>query len=143
MNTHKFIRHCFVLMVTIISYGALKAQTISGVVNDATGKPAIFSSLALYNAKDTTLVKGAATDEQGKFELTNMTSGKYFITASFVGFNNVNSKVFEYDGKNLSVEPIALKKSENNLKEVTVTSTKPLIEVKADKLIVNVEGSIN
>jgi len=99
--------------------------------------------LALYNAKDTTLVKGAATDEQGKFELTNMTSGKYFITASFVGFNNVNSKVFEYDGKNLSVEPIALKKSENNLKEVTVTSTKPLIEVKADKLIVNVEGSIN
>lgn len=143
MNTHKFIRHCFVLMVTIISYGALKAQTISGVVNDATGKPAIFASLALYNAKDTTLVKGAATDEQGKFELTNMTSGKYFITASFVGFNNVNSKVFEYDGKNLSVEPIALKKSENNLKEVTVTSTKPLIEVKADKLIVNVEGSIN
>lgn len=143
MNTHKFIRHCFALMVTIISYGALKAQTISGVVNDATGKPAIFASVALYNAKDTTLVKGAATDEQGKFELTNMTSGKYFITASFVGFNNVNSKVFEYDGKNLSVQPIALKKSENNLKEVTVTSTKPLIEVKADKLIVNVEGSIN
>ncbi len=143
MNAHKFIRNCFAMILLPTFLSVMKAQTISGIVNDATGKPAIFASVALYNAKDSTLVKGAPTDDQGKFDIANTNSGKYFITASFVGFNNANSKTFEYDGKNYIVETIALKKAENNLKEVTVTSTKPLIEVKADKLIVNVEGSIN
>lgn len=143
MNSQKFIWHCIALMLLTTTFLSLKAQTISGIVNEATNKPAIFASVALYNAKDTTLVKGAATDDAGKFEFTNTTSGKYFITASFVGFVNTNSKVFDFDGKNYSVELLTLKKAENNLKEVTVTSTKPLIEVKADKLIVNVEGSIN
>ncbi len=143
MKSPKFIRHCYVLIVLIASVLSAKAQTISGKINDPEGKPAIFASVALYTAKDSSLSKAAATDEQGIFEFPNTSSGKYFITASFVGFNNINSKVFDFDGKNYSAEPLTLKKAESNLKEVTVTSTKPLIEVKADKLIVNVEGSIN
>src|SRR4029078_12247028 len=43
----------------------------------------------------------------------------------------------------VSVPALQLSKGSGNLKEVVVTTRKPAIEVRADKTILNVEGSIN
>ncbi len=139
MNPTKLIRLYFLLFAPVI----IQAQSITGLVNDPSGKGASFASVGLYLAKDSSLVKGAATDGDGKYAIEGMTAGRYFLTASMVGFAKADSKAFDYSGSAWTAEPIALKKAENTLNGVTVTTTKPLIEVKADKMIVNVEGSIN
>ncbi len=139
MNPTKLIRLFILLFAPVL----LKAQSITGVINDPSGKGASFASVGLYLAKDSSLVKAAATDGDGKYEIEGIAAGRYFLTASMVGFGKGDSKAFDYNGGALTAEPIALKKAENTLNGITVTTTKPLIEVKADKMIVNVEGSIN
>lgn len=129
----------FLITITI----DLSAQSISGIVVDDKGEKGEFLSVVLLNAKDSTLVKGAITDVQGKYEMKGVPGGSYFISVTGIGFNKTTSPIFEYKLDNHVVEVISMKSSDTNLKGVTVTATKPMIEVQADKLIVNVEGSIN
>ena len=121
----------------------LSAQSISGIVKDKAGEKMEFITVLLLNVKDSSLVKGAITDVEGKFDIKNMPSGRYFLSASGTGFAKTNTQTFDYKGDNYTLEPIVLKQSDTELAAVTVTSSKPLIEIQADKLVVNVEGSIN
>ena len=73
-----------------------------------------------------------------------MQAGKYFLNVSYVGHASKNSASFEYSGTgDMSAPEFTLPKVSGNLKEVTVVSRKPVIEVRADKTILNVEGSVN
>lgn len=136
------MKKLFTLFLIIISID-LSAQSISGIVVDDKGEKGEFLSVLLLKAKDSTLAKGAVTDLQGKYEMTGMPAGTYFISVTGIGFAKTTSPVFEFKLGNHVVETITMKSSDTNLKGVTVTATKPMIEVQADKLIVNVEGSIN
>ncbi len=121
----------------------LSAQSISGVVKDNAGEKMEFITVLLLNVKDSSLVKGAITDVEGKYQLMPIALGRYFVSASGIGFAKTNTQPFDFKGDTYSIEPIVLKKSTTELDAVMVTSTKPLIEIQADKLVVNVEGSIN
>lgn len=130
------------LSLIIISFD-LSAQSISGFVKDNKEEKLEFLTVLLLNAKDSSLVKGAITDAQGKYELKSIAIGRYFISVSGIGFAKNISQTFDYKLDDYVVAPIVLKNADTDLKTVTVTATKPMIEVQADKLIVNVEGSIN
>ncbi|MBL7817685.1 MAG: TonB-dependent receptor [Saprospiraceae bacterium] len=137
----KKLKFYFLLPLSMALSVSLFSQTISGTVNDPAGKPQEFATVMLMRAKDTALVKGAISDENGRFELEKIAAGRYFTRVSMVGFKNYNSKPFDYDGTNLTLENIPLSKLDNELKEVTITAQKPLIEVQADKLVLNVDAS--
>ena len=138
----KYFNHLTVLLTVCLLTGfQLKAQKITGIVNDATDKPQEFATVMLMKAKDSTLVKGAATDEKGQFEIEDVANGQYFINVSIVGFKNYASKTFDVNGSDLSLDPIKLQTLDQELKEVTVVARKPMIEVKADRTVFNVEGS--
>ncbi|MCX6210828.1 MAG: TonB-dependent receptor, partial [Bacteroidetes bacterium] len=70
-------------------------------------------------------------------------NGKYFVTVVSIGFKKAGSTIFEINSSAVTVPSITLKKASKELGEVTVSSKKPMIEVKADKTIFNVEASIN
>jgi iron complex outermembrane recepter protein len=129
---------CFLLFfVTILS-----AQKISGTVADASGKPQEFASVMLMSAKDSTLTKGAITDADGKFDIENAAEGRYFLNVSVVGFKPFLSKLFDFDGKtDVLTDKIGLKVLDTELGQVTVVSRKPVVEVKADRIVFNVEAS--
>ncbi|MBL7818821.1 MAG: outer membrane beta-barrel protein [Saprospiraceae bacterium] len=133
------IINLFLVLFTI----SLSAQSISGIVQDEASTKLEFITVTLLNVKDSSLTKGAITDVNGKYEMKNIPSGRYFISVNSIGFAKMSTKSFDFKGDNYILEPITLKKSETELNAVTVTSTKPLIEIQADKLVVNVEGSIN
>ena len=137
----KKLKHFFSFASIFMLSPSLFSQTISGVVNDPSGKPQEFATVLLMRAKDTALVKGAVTDMNGRFELDKIAAGRYFTRVSMVGLKNNNSMPFDYDGKDLTLEKIPLSKLDNELQEVTVVAQKPLIEIQADKLVFNVEAS--
>lgn len=133
----------FISLSLLLFTTPLWAQTINGLVKGSAGEKMASITVLLLNANDSSLVKGAVTNNNGQYEFLKIVQGNYFISASATGFVSTNSPIFNFKGDNYSAAPILLKKSASDLKEVVVTSIKPLIEVKADKLIFNIAGSIN
>ncbi len=128
------------LIATFAAFGAA-AQTISGVAKDAEGKP--LSGVTVSLLRDSAVVKLAATKENGGYQFTGIKEGIYKVSATYVGYATAVSAPVNHTGTDVTVADIALIKSTGNLTGVTIVAKKPLVEVKADKMIVNVEGTIN
>jgi len=120
------------------------AQQISGKINDNQKKPLPGVTIALLRVKDSAVVKFTTSDKEGGYTWQGVKAGNYFTRATFVGYKAAPGAAFEYDGQKDLVLPVremtALPKE---LQGVTVTNQKPIVEVKADKTILNVEGTIN
>lgn len=130
-------------LAAIFFSSAVSAQKISGVVKDQQGKTLDKTTVSLLRSKDSSVVKLSVTDNDGKFSF-DATAGKYMIRASHVAYDPVYSQPIEVAGAgDVSVGELSLAKKEKALQGVTVTTQKPMIEVKADKMIVNVEGTMN
>ncbi|MBD0294405.1 MAG: TonB-dependent receptor, partial [Flavisolibacter sp.] len=69
--------------------------------------------------------------------------GTYRIKATFVGHTPAVSAPFEVAQLDITVPDLQLTKAAGDLKGVTITAQKPIVEVKADKTILNVEGTVN
>jgi hypothetical protein len=120
----------------------LNAQKISGLVTQADGKAVEYATVMLYAATDSSLVKGAITNERGHYEFENINAGRYFINANLVGMGNGAAPVFDYAGGDKTLEKITLQESATEISQVTVVARRPIVEVKADKTVMNVEGNI-
>lgn len=121
-----------------------RSQQITGYVKDQQGKGLEKSTVSLLNAKDSSVIKLAATGANGRYAISAPRSGRFLVSASYVGFMPAYSQVFEVSGGGeVAVPDLSISKVSGNLKEVTVTAKKPLVEVRADKTILNVEGTIN
>lgn len=127
----------------LIFQNSVTAQKISGVVRDAEGKLMNGVSVSLINTKDSSIVKLNATNKEGFYFFENVEADRYMVMATSVGYHKVYSRPFEYGTQNIELEDLILTKAAVELAGVVVTSKKPLVEVKADKMIVNVEGTIN
>lgn len=121
-----------------------QSSSIKGTVKDASGKPLQSVSVSLLQAKDSALVKTDVTDKNGNFEISTAKEGSFLLSYSSVGFEPQYSAVFEKrSGESFNAKEVALANGTGKLKEVTIVARKPMIEVKADKTVFNVEASIN
>jgi iron complex outermembrane receptor protein len=130
----------------LLTTGAMSQSNgkITGIVTDQHKKGLASTTVSLLHVKDSGLVKAAITDGGGKFEILVSKSGSFLLSYSLVGFEKSYSAVFSVkDGQTVNVDPVALSPQVSKLQGVTVTSKKPMIEVKADKTVFNVEASIN
>jgi hypothetical protein len=133
----------FFLSVLLVAFTALQAQTVSGIVKDDQGTPLSGATVALVKAKDTAVVKLAVAGGNGAYAFRDIQQGNYRVMVSHVGHNQVLSPSFSVAESNVTAPALVVNKSAADLKGVTVTVRKPMIEVKADKTVLNVEGTIN
>lgn len=139
-----YMRKLGLLLVSFLVAAAGFAQQISGTVKDRQGKSISGSTVSLLNAKDSSLVKLATSNNEGHYSFNSIGAGKYVISVSNVGYAKSFSPGFEFSGAGETKLPIlTLDKMAAELKGVTVSSKKPMVEVKADRTILNVEGTIN
>lgn len=129
-------------MAAFLVIGGLNAQ-VSGVIKDPQGKGLEKSTVSLLRAKDSSVVKLSASTDNGRFSFVTPTAGSYLISATHVGYLPAYSPVFEVSGSGAIVPDLVMIKATGELKAVTVVGQKPMVEVKADKTILNVEGTIN
>ncbi len=136
----------FIAALFIFSGSAIYAQNsarLTGQIKDNSGKALSAATIMLHSAKDSSLVKTAISDSKGNYEM-QVKPGRYFITSSVVNMQKNSSPAFDVKENETSVAPeIVAQAAAKNLGGVTVTSKKPMVEVKADKTILNVEGTIN
>jgi len=127
---------CFTSILSV----AIQAQTISGKIVDDKQQPIRSATVFLLRQSDSSLVKSSLSDNEGSFKFLSITDGKYFLQVSVVGHKKTFAKV-EMKGSDVEMGTINLAADEKTLQGVTVTATKPFLEQRADKLIVNIEGS--
>lgn len=136
------MRILFLFVLAAMAFTS-NAQQISGTAKDAEGKPVIGATISLLRDTGSAVIKLAVTKELGEYSFLNVPQGKYRVSASFVGFQPAVSAVFSYDGTEVSAPELKMLKAEGNMQNLVVTARKPIVEVKADKTILNVEGTIN
>ncbi|MCB0628686.1 MAG: TonB-dependent receptor [Saprospiraceae bacterium] len=136
------------LFFLVMAFTRLSAQyhgkaMVDGFVQDEQKQAVDFANVLLLNPKDTTLIKGTITDSAGYFAFEDLAEGTYLIQATMIGYKPVYSAVFELNAANhaFTLPKLQLNASATELSEIVVAAQKPFIELRADKLVVNVESS--
>lgn len=124
-----------VLTNVMAQTGSVKGRAIN--VEGATQE---FVNVLLRSATDSSLIKGSVTELDGTFAIDQVSNGDYFITLSLVGFEDSHSDPFTINNNEINLGDQTLS-SGVTLDEVTVTTQRAFIEMKADKMVVNVENS--
>ena len=124
----------FFLGMFLLCSVALGAETIKGSVMDTKGTPMPFVTISVLD-KDSSLITGAITDEQGKYSiespsLVGRAGEGFLVQASYIGYHTA------FGGPDF-----VLREETERLAEVEVKAKKPLIERQMDKLVVNVSAS--
>lgn len=134
------MKQLFTLLMAVFALTAY-GQEVNGLVKDTDGNPIDAATITLY--KDSSVVKLAVTNKDGIYKFEEVQPGTYRISVSHVNFKPVFSQPFQVAESSVTVDLPQLEKMEGGMQAVVVTARKPLIEVKADKTIMNVEGTIN
>jgi hypothetical protein len=141
-NLKRIILLLLLIFFCIIYTESQGQTTITGRVTDEKGDPLPFSNVLLFAKSDSVFIKGAITEENGKFQLSTTNPGTYIIAFSMVGFNKYYESVKISNDKLLELNDISLIEEGKELNEVLVTAEKPLFEKQMDRLVVNVQQSI-
>ncbi len=136
------MRTLFLILLTAASVFS-NAQQINGITKDETGTPLGGATVSLVRTTDTSIIKLAVTSKDGSYSFNGIKEGNYKITASFIGYKPVSSPGFNLNGSSITIAELKLPKISGELSNVTVKSSRPMVEVKADKTILNVESTIN
>ncbi|WP_431292414.1 carboxypeptidase-like regulatory domain-containing protein [Pedobacter sp. P26] len=112
---------------------------ISGTVTNKNNQALDYASVALIHLPDSASVALQASNQQGLYEFSNVKSGRYLIKALMMGYGKNQSAPFEVKDIAVKVPSITLAEHTQNLKDVNIISKMPVINQKADRVIVNVE----
>jgi outer membrane receptor protein involved in Fe transport len=132
------------MLCSIFSYGQnVSPYQIKGVVLDsATKKPVEYATIGILD-KEKKAVALTYSDENGLFKSSDVSVGVYYLNLSFVGYAQKTisfeikaQTVFDFGAIHLAAEI-------NQLKAVTITGTKQLVEQQPGMLIYNAEKDIS
>jgi len=110
---------------------------ITVAILDSDGKPVPFAVVSLVHAKDSSLIKVSLTDTLGVARFTETRSNSQLIVTQLIGFVTSYSKLTN------DMLTVTLPSSEVKLKEFTIAATRSMVEVQADKVVLNVAGTMN
>lgn len=105
----------------LLFFSITQAQTysVSGKVTDAKdNSPLIGVNVLLTNAKDTTQSKGASTDLDGNFSITEMNAGDYILNVSYISYKTIIRPITIKE--DVVLKDIALSEESKLLKEVVI-----------------------
>ncbi|WP_298342798.1 outer membrane beta-barrel family protein [uncultured Algibacter sp.] len=127
----------FYFLYTSISFA--QQFDISGRVHDIAKVPIAYANVIVLNNENDEVIKGTTTNDEGYFNIENLTSGNYNIKISFLGFENYLKEIKLIRSIDLGV--IILNESKLMLDGVVIVSKRPTVKRMVDRLVFNVENS--
>lgn len=128
------------ILVLCFTY-ALPAASLHGRVVDAQQHPLPAAAVALLNAADSSLVKGALSGADGSFVFDQLKAGRYLLSASYSGYARTWAGPVELAETQDLALPDLLFAASQEVEGVEVAVTVPLFVQQPGKLIMNVENS--
>ena len=141
----------YMVSLFFLAAGALYAQPqgagaamspfiVKGMVVDAaSSEPMSYTTVSLFNAKDSALVTGAVTDDAGVF-LIETKPGRYYLVVEFIGYESytINEIALNPSQKMIDVGTIKMGAGAVDLTEVEVRAEKSTMQFNLDKKVFNV-----
>jgi hypothetical protein len=129
---------CCYFYAMALAQNAVPTVSVKGIVIDSvTNQPQGYVTVALQDAQTKIPVKSNLTKDDGSFELKAPAGKKYQLVLAFVGYStkviNVSSAAGITNAGKIKLQP-----STNQLKEVSVTAVKPLMQQEVDRISYNV-----
>lgn len=128
----------FLISATLILYGNIaNAQVTGRVIDQRDQTPIEYSSVAVFSARDSSLLSGTITDAKGYFELKGLTNGNYYLSIQFVGYETRTVSRIQIDQSHSKIDlgDIPLTMSVEVLGEVTVQGAPRDVNHTIDKQI--------
>lgn len=119
--------------------------TVSGNIKDKNTKSVLpFVNVVLKTEKDSSFVSATVTNEEGRFSLSKIKSGNYYLEVSYIGYKTTKQYLFvgnltEY----LDIKNIELEEKSTSLQEVVVTGKITEISEKMDKKTFSLKDNIS
>lgn len=137
----------FLLFLLVSISFASNAQSIdfyklNGKVVDEKQEAIPFANVVVYNSNDSSLVKGGATDMDGRFSF-QLSNGSYYVYVSFLSYKSETKGSIEINGADKRTGPIRLKPNTQLLEEVEVVADRNEMELKLDKRVFNVSKNLS
>ncbi len=131
-------------IITLLLYYYVHAQgdNISGTLQDDTETPVIFASVVLYDTSGSNLIKVETTDDNGKFTLVGVSKGDYKLVATFVGLDDITQSL-TVENENIQLGTLRFGIGGIQLEEAVVKASRVMVEVKPDRTVFNVDGTVN
>ena len=142
----KFYKNLLLLLI-LTNFCTANAQTndskIIGKIADIQNAPVKDVTVYLLRSADSSLVKFAVCDKDGKFEFDYLHTDTYLIKVTCIGYLKNITKTYHLKlSATLDVGVIQLRQDNTNLSQVDIVADKPFIELKPGKKILNVQNSI-
>jgi len=130
-----------VAMLSILTSTSLKAQEksfqLKGLIVDSlTQKPGEYFTISLK--KDSTVLKTVISDEQGKFSFAALSQGSYTVILGSLGYKSKQIPV-KVSGET-DLGKILMKPQGNDLNEVSITASKPIIKQEPDRIVYDTQA---
>ena len=139
-------RKKIIFIILIFSFHGLQAQTtISGIVKDKKTKLVLpFVNVVLKSAKDSAFISGTVTNEEGRFIITKVKSGNYFIELNYLGYTTKKQNLFVGNlTEFLDLKSLELEDNPTTLSDVTITSKTGELSEKMDKKTFSLKDNIS
>ena len=143
------MKYCFACLALSLINAAILAQNsadrqllIGGIIVDEQKAPVPFGSIAVYNVVDSTLLTGAMSDADGKFEI-GIKPGNYYVKITILSFAEKLIPNVSVSDENINLGTITLKSTMDVLEEVIVEGEKEHMELQLDKRVFNVSKDLS
>lgn len=138
--------HFTLSFMLLLAGSLLQGQTanLSGQLQNQDDEAIVFANVVLYSAADSSIVKVEASDETGAFRFRDIPAGTYLLQSTYVGSEDLwisDIELAANDQKSLGVLKFGNEIIE--LKGATVSASRVMLEVKSDRTVFNVDGTIN
>lgn len=140
------MKKIYTLIIGLLCIGTTKAQfsELSGIILDADQNPVEFANVVLYQQADSSLYKVETTNEDGAFLILNVIEGTYYLEATIIGYNPlVIGDIVTIPDQNFAFGTLKMETSSIELETAVVTAQRALVEIKPDRTVFNVQGTIN
>lgn len=125
------------LISLLVSTFIINAQTINGKVLNEKQEAISNATISLLKAKDSILLRSTISNYSGEFSLPFTDTVALLLSVTSAGYQQIF--ITPLNGANT----ITLSLNNQQLKDVVVTAKKQMIEVRPDKIVFNIENSIN
>ena len=133
-----------ILLLLTMSLWSQALSQIGGQILSETHEEVVSATILLRKSIDSTLVKAWTSDLDGTYTLDDIPAGAYFLEVICIGFEDFSGEIFEVqDGEDLAVPTIFISTKMEMLEEVIVKAARPIIEVRPNKTVFNIDGNIN